>query len=152
MNDEPIAKRADGTPIYDNTPTVVIVLATVGGSLLAIRRNNDPGKGLIGLPGGYHMRGETWQEAALRELVEETGYVGKVENVAQMASTVTDEYGNNLIFAQVYDVQAPAEPHKEPIEVQEVLLLEATGPKAGWAFPRHFNAAADYIPFEKVGA
>ena len=64
MAELPIAIVA-GRRIYDNTPTTVFVLATnAAGELLVIRRAKQPGYGLLGLPGGYQMRGETWQEAA----------------------------------------------------------------------------------------
>lgn len=53
MNDQPIAYTAEGRPLYDNTPTVVAVMVHHMGELLIIRRANDPGKGLLGLPGGY---------------------------------------------------------------------------------------------------
>ncbi|WP_315928347.1 NUDIX domain-containing protein [Mesorhizobium sp. SP-1A] len=59
---------------YDNTPSTVFVLAhNATKELLVIRRAKQPGYGLLGLPGGYQMRGETWQEAGARELLEETG-------------------------------------------------------------------------------
>ncbi len=42
--------------------------------LLVVRRSIDPHIGGLALPGGYVDFGETWQEAASRELWEETGY------------------------------------------------------------------------------
>ena len=75
MGDRPIA-IVDGRRIYDNAPTTVFILAcNAGGQILLIRRATEPGYGLLGLPGGYQMRGETWQEAGSRELFEETGCV-----------------------------------------------------------------------------
>lgn len=59
MTDAPIAYTAEGRPLFDNTPTVVAMLVPRSKSprqLLVIRRNNEPGKGLLGLPGGYHTR------------------------------------------------------------------------------------------------
>ncbi|RPJ03914.1 MAG: NUDIX hydrolase [Spirochaetaceae bacterium] len=47
------------------------------GHVLLIRRNNDPFKGFWALPGGYMDFDETSQEAAMRELNEETGLVAK---------------------------------------------------------------------------
>lgn len=63
MGDRPIA-IVDGRRIYDNAPTTVFILAcNAAGQILLIRRATEPGYGLLGLPGGYQMRGETWQEA-----------------------------------------------------------------------------------------
>ncbi len=41
--------------------------------LIVIRRNIEPRKGTLNLPGGYLDQGETWQQGACRELYEETG-------------------------------------------------------------------------------
>ena len=51
------------------------VLAVVlrGDHVLLVRRANPPDQGLWGLPGGRMEMGETYLEAALRELEEETG-------------------------------------------------------------------------------
>jgi len=43
--------------------------------LLLIRRKNDPFKGQYAFPGGFVEIGETTENAALRELKEETGIV-----------------------------------------------------------------------------
>jgi ADP-ribose pyrophosphatase YjhB (NUDIX family) len=40
--------------------------------LIVIRRNIEPQKGTLNLPGGYLDLGETWQQGARRELREET--------------------------------------------------------------------------------
>jgi 8-oxo-dGTP pyrophosphatase MutT (NUDIX family) len=45
----------------------------VGEGLVVARRNIEPQKGTLVLPGGYLDLGETWQEGAAREFLEETG-------------------------------------------------------------------------------
>src|SRR5918993_2143282 len=63
-------------PLYQNTPTVVVVLVPMGAGLLMIRRAlPGEGQGKLALPGGYQMLGQTWQEAGAREVLEETGVV-----------------------------------------------------------------------------
>lgn len=42
-------------------------------SLMVIRRGIEPDVGTLALPSGYIDMGETWQEAACREVQEETG-------------------------------------------------------------------------------
>lgn len=44
-----------------------------GTGIVAVRRGIEPGYGQLGLPGGFMETRETWQEAAVRELREETG-------------------------------------------------------------------------------
>jgi ADP-ribose pyrophosphatase YjhB (NUDIX family) len=52
---------------------VVVTLLPLGNGLIVIRRNIEPQKGTLNLPGGYLDLDETWQQGACRELHEETG-------------------------------------------------------------------------------
>ena len=65
--------RACGKSSYLNPIPVSVVLLPVGDGIVVIRRNTEPQKGTLTLPGGYIDSGETWQEAGNRELLEETG-------------------------------------------------------------------------------
>lgn len=63
--------------LWDNSPYGVIfvtadALVTIAGHVLLGRRKNHPGKGLWAIPGGYVETHEWTQQAALRELREET--------------------------------------------------------------------------------
>lgn len=65
--------RACGNTTYLNPVPVAVVLVPLGDGLVIIRRNIEPRKGTLTLPGGYIDLGETWQEAGIREVREETG-------------------------------------------------------------------------------
>lgn len=145
MNDKPIAHTADGRPLFDNAPTVVVVRVPhmFHHRLLAVRRANDPGMGLLGLPGGYHMRGESWQEAGAREVLEETGYVIDPNDMYQHGFS-TDEYGNNLLIASS-GVPIAYRPEGMDGEALEVHWLTMAGRPSQWAFPRHYSVAQEYL-------
>jgi ADP-ribose pyrophosphatase YjhB (NUDIX family) len=69
----PVICHSCGNTNYLNPIPVVVLLVPVGGGLVVARRNIEPRKGTLVLPGGYLDLGETWQEGARRELLEETG-------------------------------------------------------------------------------
>lgn len=50
-----------------------------GGEVLLAQRGKEPSKGLWSIPGGHLELGETLEEAALRELMEETSVHARIE-------------------------------------------------------------------------
>lgn len=71
-----------GNRTYRNPLPVSVVLLPVAGGLLAVRRDRDPGRGQLALPGGFIELPETWQEAGVRELREETAVTVSAEDIA----------------------------------------------------------------------
>ncbi len=59
------------------------------GELLLVKRAVEPAKGKWGLPGGFIEIDETVEEAALRELKEETGLTGAVKGLISVVSQVS---------------------------------------------------------------
>ena len=63
-----------GNTSYRNPVPVAVLLLPVDDGVLVIRRAlSGVGHGKLALPGGFVDIGETWQEAATRELFEEAG-------------------------------------------------------------------------------
>ena len=71
--DWPRTCTACGARSYRNPLPVVVTLLPLGEGVVVIRRDIEPSRGLLTLPGGYLDLGESWQEGARRELLEETG-------------------------------------------------------------------------------
>lgn len=65
------------------TRPVVAALAVLfrGDQVLLVRRANPPDAGRWGFPGGKVDLGETLEQAAIRELAEETGVAARAERV-----------------------------------------------------------------------
>lgn len=57
----------------------VLAVVTRGDRLLLVQRRNPPDQGLWGFPGGRIHAGESFMDAAERELREETGVVTRAE-------------------------------------------------------------------------
>ncbi len=72
--------------VYRNpTPTVDGILVDDRGILL-IKRKNSPYKGKYALPGGFVEYGEKLEEAVVREIKEETGFITGVEEMVGVYS------------------------------------------------------------------
>jgi ADP-ribose pyrophosphatase YjhB (NUDIX family) len=65
-------EECETTHFLNPTPVAVLV-QPVGDGVLTVRRDIPPHNGELALPGGFIGLEESWEEAAVRELREETG-------------------------------------------------------------------------------
>ena len=124
---------ACGNKTYLNPLPVVVVLLPVNNGLVVIRRNIDPRKGTLTLPGGYLDLGETWQVGAKREVLEETGIdiTGSEVSLYDVQNGLDDTL---VIFGlAARQKNAVLQPFRSA-ETQEVALIE--GP-IELGFPMH---------------
>lgn len=96
---------ACGNTSYRNPLPVAVVLLPVDGGLLTIRRAIEPKRGELALPGGYINWGETWQDAAARELREETGITLQPASIRDFRVRSAPD-GTLLVFGLAPPVQA----------------------------------------------
>jgi ADP-ribose pyrophosphatase YjhB (NUDIX family) len=73
---------------------------------LLIRRGHAPRKGSWSLPGGRQELGETVQQAAIREVQEETGVLIRVLDLVAIVDLIDGEGSNPHYHYTVIDVQA----------------------------------------------
>lgn len=89
------------------TADVVLVAGSHGArSVLLIRRGNDPFAGSWALPGGFVDQGERIEDAARRELAEETGvrFSGPLHQVGAFGDPGRDPRGWTVSVAWLGDV------------------------------------------------
>ncbi|GGO78664.1 NUDIX domain-containing protein [Nonomuraea cavernae] len=137
-----------GNTGYLNPLPVAVMLLPVDGRLLVVRRDVEPGRGELALPGGFIDIGESWQQAAVRELREETGVVVDVADV-RLFDVLSAPDGTVLIFALGPRIGSAALPP-----------VAATAETTGWsliggpqelAFTLHTRVVAEYFTREATG-
>lgn len=112
-----------GNTSYLNPIPVAVVLLPIAAGLVVIRRNIEPQKGTLTLPGGYIDLGETWQEGARRELLEETGIDISAAEISLF--DVQNGLDNTLVVFGLATKQSSdkLKPFRSE-ETQEVVLIE----------------------------
>ena len=77
---------ACGRVVYYDPKVAAVTIISREGKVLLIRRAGYPGYGLWSVPGGYVDRGEVVEEAAAREIEEETGLLVKTDRLVGVFS------------------------------------------------------------------
>ena len=83
---------------YENPKPTATLLCPNDNAILLVKRAFDPGKGLWGLPGGFIELNETPEDAAIRELYEETRLVGRVKNFIGFCTHFGSVFGDILLI------------------------------------------------------
>jgi len=86
---------------YENPLPVVSAILESSRQILLVRRDRAPSKGRWCLPTGFAEAGESIENAALRELEEETGIKGKIINLLDVDSYKSRFYGDLLFLTFV---------------------------------------------------
>ena len=84
-----------GRIVYFDPKLAAITIIAREEHVLLVRRANEPGYGLWSVPGGYVDRGEVVEEAAAREILEETGLEVDIDKLIGLYS----EAGRTVIVA-----------------------------------------------------
>jgi 8-oxo-dGTP diphosphatase len=90
--------RSCGKVYYENPlPVASIIVANHEREIILVKRARDPFKNMWCCPIGFAETGESIEDAALRELKEETGIEGKIIQLIDVSSHTNEFYGDLLI-------------------------------------------------------
>jgi len=86
-------------PLYENPlPATAAVILDHGDHLLLVKRGMEPSKGKWCLPGGFVELDEGPAQGVVRELAEETGLIGEVEQLLDCVYENNPFYGPVIIM------------------------------------------------------
>lgn len=125
---------------YRNPLPVAVVVQPVGDGLLVVRRGIPPARDRLALPGGFIEVGETWQEAAVRELKEETGIVQAASDV-RLFEALSALDGILLVFGEL----PPLLSLPSFVPNDETLALEVVAGPVQLGFPLHTEVAGTWF-------
>jgi len=90
---------------YENPKPAATLICPRKSEILLVKRAFEPAKGHWCLPGGFLEMHETPEEAALRELREETGLTGRVVHFLGHCSHFGTVFGDILLLAMVVNIE-----------------------------------------------
>ena len=127
-----------GQTTWRNPLPVAVALVPVttgdGTGLVVVRRDIEPRKGELALPGGFIEYGEDWRAAAVRELSEEAGLPGDADAVRLFAAHSAPD-GTLLVFGLLPPRPATELPPSTTTEESSEWLVITEPQKM--AFPLH---------------
>ena len=134
---------ACGEMFWSNPIPVAVVAVKMEDGVLIIQRGIEPAKGHWALPGGFLETGETWQQGACREVLEETGFalpIAEIELVYALSAAQTRQL---ILFCTTKSRFSQSDftfvPSEESLDFR---VMSAPEPLA---FPAHAEFAARYF-------
>src|SRR5262245_14971793 len=137
-----------GEMAWSNPLPVAVVLHPVDFAdgrtgLVVVRRDIEPFRGEIALPGGFIETGESWQEAAVRELREETDLTAKSDEI-ELFDVHSSFNGYTLLVFGLLPPR-PFDSLPEPGPTEESMEWLVLDEPVRLCFPTHTQAMADFF-------
>lgn len=132
-----------GEMFWSNPIPVAVVAVKMEDGVLIIQRGIEPARGKWALPGGFLETGETWQQGACREVLEETGFElpeTEIELVYALSAAQTRQL---ILFCttktRFHSADFVFVPSEESLDARIMSAPEQL------AFPAHAEFAARYF-------
>jgi len=147
--DQPWPRRCSNCQrsTYLNPTPVAVVLLPVDNGLLLVRRNIEPRKGKLALPGGFIGLGESWQEAGAREVWEETGLkveAGEIEDFRVLSAP-----DSTILIFGLATAKKTAADLQEFVSNAETSELAVIDMPQELAFPLHTQVVQEFFEKQK---
>ena len=149
---ERLVCAACGFVDYRNPKIVVGSVALQGDKLLLCRRAIDPRKGFWTLPAGFLEIGETAEEGARREAMEEAGARLEIDRLLAVYSVPRISQVQIMYRARIVNRDIEAGPESAEIGLfawEDIPWTDIAFPTVGWAL-RHYRETlgkTDFAPF-----
>lgn len=131
-----------GYTYFHNTAAAVAAVIARGEEIVLITRANDPGRGLLDLPGGFVEGDESLEAAVIREVAEEIGF--ELRNPRYLFS-IPNRYEYHTIRYRTVDVFFA-------FDVDEVPPFTANDEAAALHWMRVADIDLTQVAFESVRA
>ncbi|MFG1779744.1 NUDIX domain-containing protein [Micromonospora sp. NPDC049051] len=138
---------ACGETVWRNPLPVAVAVLPVrtarGLGVVVVRRDIEPARGRLALPGGFIEYGEEWQEALVRELREETGLHADAADARLLSVYGAPAGGTMMVFGELPERHADALPASAPTEeaTEWLVLTEPTE----LAFSTHTRVLTEFL-------
>lgn len=134
---------ACGHIAYRNPTPAVGVIMTLGGQLVMVRRKYEPRSGLWSLPAGFMEYGESPEQCAVRETLEETGGRVRLEGLVGVYSGRDDPRCHAILI--VYRARLLSKRLTAGDDASEIGLFPFDRLPRGIAFRAHRQAIRDHL-------
>lgn len=123
-----------GKVFYENPTPSVAALIAWDHKVLLVHRSIEPGIGKWSLPGGFIEMGETPEDALVREVQEETGYLCRPDRLIDVSGVINGFYGDIVVICYQAELTGGEPDPGDDADALDFFALDALPP---FAFKNH---------------